>query len=164
MIQTFSVRSSIHLWLRLRLWLWLFCHSSVGHRAAFHGGSSVLVRYWLRGVWWCSCHWFSVSRGYVCKALRFLVATLWTSFNGGRLLQREVRSVGMGLGSMGPSSRRGLNDRGVLLGVAALSLGGFCVALQANTKYTLTGKFIQSWQEVVFAQTLTAINNEHKQR
>ena len=130
--------------LRLRMGLGLLRHSSIlatGNRAAFHGGRAVLVRYWLRGVRRPSLHRLPVSGSQLCVAFGLLVAALGSPLDGGRLLEGEVGAVGVGLGAAWPPLKgcRGLNAADVLLGVAPVSLGtSLAVALQTNTKYTLT--------------------------
>lgn len=128
-----------------RLRLRLLGHSGVGRRAALHRGRAVLVGRGLRGVGRPAPRGLSVG-GQVGVALGLLVAALGPPLDGGRLLQGEVRAVGVGLGAAGPSleGRRGLDPGDVLLRGASVSLGTLGVPLQTNTKYTLTEKFIHS--------------------
>lgn len=139
LVNAVPTRSSSHLLLRLlllglRLRLRLRRHANVGHATAFHGGASVLVGRWLRGIGRPGARRLPVGRGHIGVALRFLVAALGPSLDGGRLLQGEVGAVGLGLGAAGPSLQGG---RGfVLLGGTGVSLRP--VTLQTYTKYTLT--------------------------
>lgn len=89
--------------LLLGLCLRLLSHAGIRHRATFHGGSSILVGYWLCGVCCPGPSWLSIGRGQVRVPLRLLVSTLGSSFDSGRLLEGEVGAIVLGLGSVGPS-------------------------------------------------------------
>lgn len=120
------------------LGLWLFCHANIRHRATFHGGRAVLEWDGLRGVGLPGTHRFSISGGQLCVALWFLVATLGSAFDCGRLLQGKVRAIGVGLRNAGSSFQDYCRFSRFLLGVTAVSLGSLAVTLQTDTKYTLT--------------------------
>lgn len=157
LVQTVSAWSRAHVTLRrLLLWLWLLLCHSVGHRAALDRTRSVLIWDGMSGA-----EGVSVGGGELRVVLRFLVAALGAALDGGRLLEGEVGAIGLGLGAARPAFEggRGLDAGDVLLWVARLSRGTrLPVALQTNTKYTLTGKFIHSRQGVIFAQTIKNIN------
>lgn len=135
----------LRLRLRLRLWvrqrLGLLRHSSdIRHRPAFYSGRAILVGYWLHGVGLPRHTGIPIGGGDVRKSIRLLVAALWPSLHGGRLLEGEVGPVGLRFGAAGSSlqGRRGLNHWDILCSVATLRWLALPVALQADTKYTLT--------------------------
>lgn len=124
--------------LGLVLGLWLFCHSRIRPWATFHGGCAVLVGDWLRSVGLPGVHRLSVSGSQLCVSLWFLVATLWSPFDCGRLLKGEVGAVGVGLRNAGSSFQDCCRFSHFLLGVTGVCLGSLAVTLQTDTKYTLT--------------------------
>lgn len=95
----------------------------------------------MRGVRRLATQGISVRPREVRVSLRFLVATLGSAFDGGRLLEREARAVGVGLGAAGPAlkGRRGFHPGDIFLSVpGGVPRRSLAVALQTDTKYTLT--------------------------
>lgn len=133
------LRLRLRLW--VRLWLGLFRHpSGIRHGPAFYSGCAILIGYWLHGVGLHGHTGITVGGGHVRESLRLLVAALGPSLHRGRLLKGEVRPVGLCFGAAGSSLQgsRGLNHWDIVWCVAALRRLALLVALQADTKYTLT--------------------------
>lgn len=125
----------------MRLRLGLFRHpSGIGRWPAFDSGCAVLIGHWLHGVGLHGHPRVTVGGSNVRKSLGLLVAALGPSLHRGRLLKGEVGPVGLRFGAAGSSLQgsRGLNYWDILWRVATLRRLALPVALQADTKYTLT--------------------------